>query len=180
MNDQYTEEQRIFIAETFEATKSGTLVRRAFRRKFKINKNPTPTTIHRIHSKFMNLGTVVDQRKGRSGRRKTVRVDAKINLIKAYADPSSITEEMLNKSGDSRDTIVEIKKQFDEKQASGDTSSQQMSANKIALVTGISRTTVQTVLKEDLNLTNRTPAKQELDSQKLGKRTGKRTSQKEN
>ena len=63
----YNQEKKIFIAKKYSILGSATLVKRAWRSKFKFGKAPDHCTILKISRKFENTGSVhiLNDRKGK-------------------------------------------------------------------------------------------------------------------
>ncbi|KAF2361337.1 Protein of unknown function DUF4817 [Trinorchestia longiramus] len=66
---QLTKDQRIFIVLEFKATKSREQVRRAFNKKFSERNSLDKKTVNRIMKKFNEHGSIVNRKKGNSGRK---------------------------------------------------------------------------------------------------------------
>jgi hypothetical protein len=64
MNVQYSNEERLFIAMSYQNCKSIKSVQRQFHIKFGQARTPHKRTIKRTHNKLMTAGTILDLKKG--------------------------------------------------------------------------------------------------------------------
>ena len=81
---QKTPEQRIFIVEQYILTGSRISVRRAFANQFR--KNIDVKTVDRVMEKWRRKGSILNQNKGNSGPKRSVRIKL-ISLRRADAIP---------------------------------------------------------------------------------------------
>ena len=84
---QKTPEQRIFIVEQYILTVSRISVRRAFANQFR--KNIDVKTEDRVMEKWRRKGSILNQNKGNSGPKRSVRTDENISSVKARIQKSS-------------------------------------------------------------------------------------------
>ena len=81
MPERFTVEQRTFLVTRYLETKNTEQVVTEFARRFPQRVPPNKATIHKVVRKFQQIGTVQDQYKGNSGRRRTARTPANINAV---------------------------------------------------------------------------------------------------
>ena len=101
--------ERGFVASRMDTFRSPTIVRRMFRAEF--NKDPpSKLTIYRIHAKFERTGSVTNDIKGQSGRRRTVRLEPKVIQIQNLLEenPELSTRRLALRSGVSKATAWRI------------------------------------------------------------------------
>ena len=102
---QKNREQRIFIVEQYLLTRSRISVRRAFANQFR--ENIDVKTVDRVMEKWRRKGSILNQNKGNSGPKRSVRTDENITSVEARIQESSqsvrkiaaelgINREMLN------------------------------------------------------------------------------------
>ena len=84
---QKTHEQRIFIVEQFISTGSRTSVRRAFEAKFR--ENIDLKTVDRVVKKWKSKGSILNQNKGNSGRKRSARTEENVATVSRRIQESS-------------------------------------------------------------------------------------------
>ena len=84
---QKNNEHRIFIVEQYLLTGSRISVRRAFANKFR--ENVDVKTVHRVMEKWRRIGSVLNQNKGNSEPKWSVRTDENITSVQAKIQESS-------------------------------------------------------------------------------------------
>ena len=79
---QLTDEQRIFIVETFFRLNNKQAVKNEFRVRFPNRVPPTDKTIRRLIAKFHDRGSVKNQNPFNSGRRRTTRIPGNFQRVR--------------------------------------------------------------------------------------------------
>ena len=76
---QKTPEQRIFIVEQFISTGSRTLMKRAFEVTFR--ESIDLKTVDRVVKKWKSEGSILNQNKGNSGRKRSARTEENVATV---------------------------------------------------------------------------------------------------
>ena len=86
-NMQKTPEQRIFIVEQFISTGSRTLVKRAF--EVTLRESIDLKTVDRVVKKWKSEGSILNQNKGNSGRKRSARTEENVATVNGRIQESS-------------------------------------------------------------------------------------------
>lgn len=84
---ELTSEQRVFVVEQFYLTASPTKIKRAYFNKYR--QEVSLNTINKLIIKWKDRGTILNQNKGHSGRKRTARSEENSAMIDARITESS-------------------------------------------------------------------------------------------
>ena len=96
---QLTREQRVFIVLKYQLTQNCERVRREFEQEFPDRVSPTKKTVMRTVRKFTEHGTILNRNKGNSGRRRTMRTPANIEMVRNVIEENPRSSIRRNESG---------------------------------------------------------------------------------
>ena len=105
---QLTVEQRTFVVQVYFEARSITEVKNRFHQRFRDRQPPSKSSIQKIIKKFQERGTVENQNAGRSGRNRTARTGANINVVRAAIEANPRISARRNGLGICKSSFNEI------------------------------------------------------------------------